>query len=100
MVGCVTLSMLSNFPMERVPLTEAELADLMDLLERRLEIIGDSKLRDSDPDGHLEQLRHASEALMAFHERHRDNLPPRLDHFLENASYGKALDWARSERER
>lgn len=86
--------------MAHVPLTEAELSELMDLLERRLDVIADSKSRESDPDAHLRQLQHASEALMAFHERHRENLPPRLNHFLENASYGKALDWARSEREK
>ena len=86
--------------MARFPLSEAEIAELMDLLERRLEVIGDTRLRDRDPDAHLKQLQHASEGLMTFHERHRDNLPPRLDHFLENASYGKALDWARAEREK
>jgi len=86
--------------MAHSPLSESDLAELMDLLERRLEAIGDSKLRDSDPDAHLQKLQHASEALMTFHERHRDNLSPRLSHFLENASYGKALDWAREQREK
>lgn len=86
--------------MANTSLSEAELAELMDLLERRLEVIGDSRLRDKDPDAHLEKLQDVSEAIMAFHERHHDSLPPRLDHFLENASYGKALDWARAEREK
>lgn len=82
------------------PLPESDLAELMDLLEKRLEVIGDTRMRDSDSDAHLRKLQHVSEAILTFHERHRDNLSPRLNHFLENASYGKALAWAREQREK
>lgn len=65
------------------------------LLEERLEIIADHALRDRDPEAHLARLREVSERLLAEHAKRRAELPLRLNHFLTQASYGKALDWLR-----
>lgn len=75
-----------------------DLDELIGLLRRRLEVIGDAAMRETDPDGQLALLRAISEAITAFHGRHRGGIPPRLNHFLENASLQKALDWAEAER--
>lgn len=72
-----------------------EIVKLTALLEERLCVIGDGELREGDPDGHLAKLRELSEAITAFHAEHRGEMPPRLNHFLENCSYEKALDWAK-----
>lgn len=75
-----------------------DLDELIALLRRRLDVIGDAAMRESDPEGQLGLLREASEAITAFHQRHRGAITPRLNHFLENASLQKALEWAEAER--
>jgi hypothetical protein len=55
-------------------------------------------MRESDPDGQLALLREVSELITAFHQDHRSEIPPRLNHFLENASLQKALEWTEAER--
>lgn len=66
---------------------------LRELLQRRLALIADSSLRESDPAAQLEQLRAVSEGIEAFHREHRPRLPARLNHFLERASFQKALEF-------
>ena len=75
-------------------LEKAELSELIGLLEERLRVIGDATLRERDPAGQLASLQEVSEAIVAFHTAHRAKIQPRLNHFLENCSYAKALDWA------
>jgi hypothetical protein len=75
-------------------LEKAELSELIGLLEERLRVIGDATLRERDPAGQLAKLQEVSEAIVAFHTAHRAKIQPRLNHFLENCSYAKALDWA------
>lgn len=75
-----------------------DLDELIALLRRRLDVIGDAAMREADPEGQLGLLREVSEAITAFHQRHRGAIPPRLNHFLENASLQKALEWAEAER--
>lgn len=70
-----------------------EFEPLRQLLRRRLAIIADHALRESDPAAQLRQLQEVSEALQAEHERLRPALPPRLNHFLTQSSLQKALDW-------
>jgi len=67
--------------------------ELATLLRQRVDIIGDHAFRDRDPDGHLDALKDISENIMALHSRLRDagQLKPRLEHFLANCSYDKAL---------
>lgn len=66
---------------------------LAELLRRRLEVIADHGWRDSDPGGHLEALKEVSLAVDAERERLAASVPPRLAHYLSNASYSKALAW-------
>lgn len=77
-------------------ISEKDMRALIELLERRLEIIGDAELREKDPERQLAQLQEVSEAISAFHSKHEGELSPRLNHFLGNCSFEKALDWARS----
>ncbi|MEQ1841717.1 MAG: hypothetical protein ABL994_15030 [Verrucomicrobiales bacterium] len=76
---------------------KTELRELVGLLEERLRVIGDGELRDRDPEAQLASLREVSEAIMAFHVAHRAEVPPRLNHFLENCSFEKAREWAEGE---
>ena len=71
------------------------LQELADLLEKRIAVIADHEYRDRDPDAHLNQLREVSEALMAKHAELKPKIDARLNHFLENCSYDKALDWTK-----
>jgi hypothetical protein len=75
----------------------SDLETLLDLLRRRLVVIGDRDLRENDPDLQLALLREVSEAITAFHGQHQADLPPRLRHFLENASLEKAREWIEAE---
>jgi hypothetical protein len=75
-----------------------DLDELISLLRRRLEVIGDAAMRESDPERQLSLLQEISEAITAFHQSHRGAIPPRLNHFLENASLQKALEWSEAER--
>ena len=75
-------------------LGKSELSELIGLLTARLAVIGDAELREQDPAGQLAKLQEVSEAITAFHQTHRAAIQPRLNHFLENCSYAKALEWA------
>ena len=69
---------------------------LEQLLEKRIAVISDHQLRDSDPDEQLKQLQTVSESISELHQKIADEAPPRLRHFLENCSYDKALDWLKN----
>ncbi|HEY2573823.1 MAG TPA: hypothetical protein VGH65_07130 [Verrucomicrobiaceae bacterium] len=71
----------------------AALPRLRDLLQLRLALIANQTLRESDPASQLAQLREVSEAISAFHAEHQSDLPPRLNHFLERASFQKAIEF-------
>ncbi len=75
--------------------TPADLEELANLLERRIQVIGDHEFRDRDAAAHLEKLKTVSEAIVAKHADLKGQIDPRLNHFLENCSYDKALDWVR-----
>jgi hypothetical protein len=75
------------------PFPPAAAGQLAALLERRLEVIADTAWRDRDPEGQWAALRGVSEALEAFRLANQAALPKRLSHFLEQSSFGKALDW-------
>lgn len=66
-------------------------ATLEHLLEERVRVIGDRSFRDRDPAGHLRRLAEISDAITREHQRLRPELPARLNHFLSQASYQKAL---------
>ncbi|MEM1295246.1 MAG: hypothetical protein AAGH89_07765 [Verrucomicrobiota bacterium] len=72
-----------------------EFQELADLLERRIQVIGDHEFRDRDSAAHFEALKSVSEEIMAKHVELMPQIDARLNHFLENCSYDKALDWVR-----
>ena len=73
------------------------LENLATLLRRRLSVIADHDLRERDPDAQLEQLKAVSLEISALHERHRKEISPRLNHFLTQCSFNKALELAEQE---
>lgn len=70
--------------------------DLILLLRRRLQVIADHEFRDRDPAAHLDALRSVSGEISTWHEYHRGSIPARLDHFLTNCSFDKALKFLES----
>jgi hypothetical protein len=68
------------------------------LLQKRLDVIADSELRTKDAEAHLTALREVSEAIDAEHQRLRSQLDGRLRHFLQQASYQKALEWIQASK--
>lgn len=68
-------------------------AELAEALRSRLAVIGNHALRESDPAGHLTQLRLASEQIVALAARLPANTHPQLRHYFERSSYDKALQW-------
>lgn len=75
------------------PQVNPEYEPLRQLLHRRLAIIADQKLRETDPTAQLKQLQEVSEAIQAEHEKKRSQMPARLNHFLTQSSLQKALEW-------
>jgi hypothetical protein len=71
----------------------ADFSPLRHLLQHRLDLIADHSFRDRDATAHLAALQKVSEAIAAEHEKLRSSLPPRLNHFLTQASYSKALEY-------
>lgn len=67
---------------------------LIELLRRREQVIADHVWRDCEPQAHLEALKEVSEAIENWRREHEAGLDPRLKHFLENASFAKALAFA------
>lgn len=70
---------------------------LVGLLQERLEIIADAEMRKNAPDRQLSELQRVSEAIVEFHREHKGSMHNRLNHFLENCSFDKALAWAQEQ---
>ena len=64
---------------------------LISLLQQRESVIADHAWRDRAPEQHLEALKEVSIAISDWPAQHPDALDPKLKHFLQNASYAKAL---------
>ncbi len=84
--------------MKQGGLEEGQVDELIGMLQRRLRVIGDAEMRENDPERQLKELQSVSEAIMAFHQAHRDVMHNRLNHFLENCSFEKALAWVQDSR--
>ncbi len=84
--------------MKQGGLEEGQVDELIEMLQRRLRVIGDAEMRENDPERQLKELQSVSEAIMAFHQAHRDVMHNRLNHFLENCSFEKALAWVQDSR--
>lgn len=66
--------------------------ELMDLLRQRESIIADHAWRDRNPAEHLDALRQVSESISAWTSEHRGCVDAKLRHYLDNASFAKALE--------
>jgi hypothetical protein len=66
---------------------------LRELLHRRVHIIADHDLRAHYPEQQLAALQEVSEQLQEWHQQHRTALPARLNHFMDQASFSKALEY-------
>jgi hypothetical protein len=60
-------------------------------LRERLALIADREWYARDPAGHLARLRTVSEQITALQRQLPTPVDPQLAHFLERASYDKAL---------
>lgn len=67
------------------------------LLKRRIQLISDHEFRDVDPTGHLASLQQISELITSEHHRLKPILPGRLNHFLQQASFSKAIEYIETE---
>ena len=68
-------------------------AELADALRERLAVIADRDLYARDPAAHLEKLKFASERITQIGNALPRPLPGDFAHYLQRASYEKALAW-------
>ncbi|MDB6137403.1 MAG: hypothetical protein JWO94_475 [Verrucomicrobiaceae bacterium] len=71
--------------------------ELTNLLKNRLVVIADHEMRDANSAQHLARLSEVSTSIDELFKKHRNELPPRLCHFLSHASFQKALEYLESE---
>ncbi|MGB0293097.1 MAG: hypothetical protein ACPGIA_11030 [Luteolibacter sp.] len=65
---------------------------LMGLLQKRESVIADHDWRERNAATHLDALKEVSIAIDNWSVQHSDCLDPKLSHYLNNASFAKALD--------
>jgi len=68
-------------------------SQLADALRERLAVIADRDLCQRDPVAHLEKLKAVSEKITQLGASLPRPVDPNLAHYLQRASYQKALDW-------
>ena len=68
-------------------------AELADALRERLAVIADREFYAHDPAAHLEKLKSVSEKITQLGNALPRPLPGDFAHYLQRASYQKALDW-------
>ena len=68
-------------------------SELADALRERLAVIADRALYARDPAAHLEKLKTVSERITQLGDALPRPLPGDFAHYLQRASYQKALDW-------
>jgi hypothetical protein len=73
-------------------------SELADALRERLAVIADRDLYTRDPAGHLEKLKAVSERITQVGGALPRPLPGDLAHYLQRASYQKALDWIEAQQ--
>jgi hypothetical protein len=72
-------------------------AELTAALKKRLAVIGDRALRESDPALQLAELQKVSEQIEALQRELPSTTHPQLLHYFERRSYDKALAWIEQE---
>jgi hypothetical protein len=73
--------------------TDSLEAELTAALRKRIAVIGDKGLRESDPARQLDELRLVSERIVELQGQLPATTHPQLRHFFERCSYDKALAW-------
>jgi len=68
-------------------------SELADALRERLAVIADRELYARDPAAHLEKLKSVSERITLLGASLPKPVAPDMAHYLQRASYQKALDW-------
>ena len=68
-------------------------SQLADILRERLSVIADRELCARDPAAHLEKLKSVSERITQLSASLPKPVDSDLAHYLQRASYQKALDW-------
>ena len=68
-------------------------AELADALRERLAVISDRALYERDPAAHLEKLKAVSERITQIGNALPRPLPGDFAHYLQRASFQKALEW-------
>lgn len=71
--------------------------ELAGLLETLAAVIRDHELKDRDPEAHKAALQDAFQAVRTRSKELEPQLDFRLNHFLTQHSYEKALDWIRTQ---
>ncbi|MEI7820870.1 MAG: hypothetical protein WCK55_08130 [Verrucomicrobiota bacterium] len=73
-------------------------AELATALRERLAVIADRELYARDPAAHLEKLKSVSEKISQLGAALPRPLPGDFEHYLQRASYEKALAWIDANR--
>jgi hypothetical protein len=73
--------------------TNTVYSGLASALRERLAVIADRELYQRDPSAHLEKLKAASFRIEQLANLLPPPVPGELAHYLERASYAKALAW-------
>ena len=76
----------------------APYAELADALRERIAVIADRALYESDPAAHLEKLKTVSEKITQLGAALPRPIPGDFAHYLQRASYQKALDWIEAQQ--
>ena len=74
-------------------------SELADALRERLAVIADRTFYERDPAAHLEKLKAVSEKITQLGAALPRPLPGDFAHYLQRASYQKALDWIVANKE-
>lgn len=77
-------------------MSQEKFLNLATALRERLAIIGDRELYARDPAVHLEKLKSVSEKIALLSAALPKPLDKNLEHYLQRASYEKALSWLSS----
>jgi len=88
-----SLQWWNRCPVSADPTTDPRFAQLADLLRERKSTIADHEFRDRDAAAHLAALQSVSERIMALHLELKSGISAKLDHYLSNCSFDKALDF-------
>jgi hypothetical protein len=76
----------------------APYAELADALRERIAVIADRALYESDPAAHLEKLKTVSGKITQLGAALPRPIPGDFAHYLQRASYQKALDWIEAQQ--